>query len=146
MFCYSEKQLKRFNQTVNSTRNKTCEWVCVCVCIVIHKESTFFLANICVCVDILQLKKEASIVQWWRARLLANRLSDRSWVWGMIHNKIHLICTGFLRPSIALQCRIVALNTNHLSFLQLKIPWKVLAIWAEIENPILSLIPEGFSL
>ena len=54
-----------------------------------------------------------SVVQWQCAGLLANWLSDWSCARGMIHNKIHLICSGCPRPSIALQCRIVAKNTNH---------------------------------
>ena len=37
---------------------------------------------------------------------------DRSCARGMIHN-IHLISQGCPRPSLAVQCRIIALNTNH---------------------------------
>ena len=50
----------------------------------------------------------ASVTQWLSAGLLANMPNDRSCAWGMIHNKIHLIRQGCPRPSIALQCRIVA--------------------------------------
>ena len=35
---------------------------------------------------------------------------------GMIPNKISLISPGCLWPSIALQCTIVAYNTNHLIY------------------------------
>ena len=42
------------------------------------------------------------------AGLLVNRSSNQSCTWGMNHNKIHLIRPGCPRPSIALQCRIVA--------------------------------------
>ena len=47
----------------------------------------------------------------------ANRLSDRSCARGMIHNKIYLVRRSYPRPSMALQCRIMALkktqNTIH---------------------------------
>ena len=45
--------------------------------------------------------------------LPANISSDRSCTRGMIHNKIDLISSDCTRPSIALQCRIVAWNTIH---------------------------------
>ena len=39
---------------------------------------------------------------------VTNRSNDRSYARGMIHYKIHLIRPGCPRPSIALQCRIMA--------------------------------------
>ena len=44
---------------------------------------------------------EVGVVQYWRAGLLAKRLSERSCTTDMIHNKIHLIRLGYPRPSIA---------------------------------------------
>ena len=44
-----------------------------------------------------------SLVQWQRTGLQVNRLSDRSYTRGMIHNKINLISPDCPQPSIALQ-------------------------------------------
>ena len=49
---------------------------------------------------------------WWCAGLLANRSSDRSCASGMIHNKIHRIRPGCLRPSIALKVQNRGLNND----------------------------------
>ena len=35
---------------------------------------------------------------------------------GMIHGKIHFISPGCPRPGIAIQCKIMANNTNHFIF------------------------------
>ena len=44
----------------------------------------------------------ASVVQCYRAGLLTNRSSDRSWARDMVHNKVHLIRPGCLGPNIDL--------------------------------------------
>ena len=46
------------------------------------------------------------------------RIQYRSCTRDMIHNKIHLIIQGCPRPSIALQCRIMSSNTNHVFSIQ----------------------------
>ena len=56
----------------------------------------------------------SSVVQWWHAGLLVNRLSDRSYTRGMIHNKIHLFSSGCPRPRIALQVQNGGLKHHSL--------------------------------
>ena len=55
----------------------------------------------------------AGVAQWYRAGLQI-KCGNQSCTWGMIRTKIHLISPGFPRPSSAIQCRIVALNSIHL--------------------------------
>ena len=56
---------------------------------------------------------------WYSGSALDCRSSDRSCGRGMIHNNIHVICLGYPRPSITLQCRIVAQNTNRFKVLRI---------------------------
>ena len=65
--------------------------------------------------------KEASVVQWYRARLLANRSCAR----GMIHNKIKYIRPGGLLPSIALT--VQSRGLKHDSFIHLFYTCSILA-------------------
>ena len=58
------------------------------------------------------------VIAYWAAGQQVSRLSDWSGTWGMIYTKIHLISPGCPWPSIALQSRMVALNTNHFTNLR----------------------------
>ena len=50
----------------------------------------------------------------------------------MIHNKIHLICSGCPQPSIALPCRIMTFNTIHFVLISLGCPRPNIALQYQI--------------
>ena len=70
---------------------------------------------------------EASVVQWQRAGLLANRSNDRSCSRGMIHNQFPFIRPGCLRPSTALTVQNRGLK--HPLFLLQSAIWRTTGLY-----------------
>ena len=67
-----------------------------------------------------------------RGTVVAHWTVDRSCTRGMIHNKIHLINRYCPRPSISLECSVVAWNTIH-SILQSAFI-RPIVIWLMLKN------------